>query len=125
MTVNPSTRRLLRLTTATAVAALVATTGLSAGAGSAVAGVRQAPLGGRLPLVAPTVTPAGPVAGSGCTTSGTTAACHLYAVAGSVALPGIVAPVPTWKFQADAGGARRGPADRHRSGPGRQLRCDR
>jgi hypothetical protein len=103
MTVNPSTRRrLLRLATATTVSALVAALGLSVGAGSAVAGERQGPLGGRLPSAAPTVTPAGPVAGSGCTTAGTTAACHLYAVAGSVTLPGIVAPVPTWKFQADA-----------------------
>ena len=48
------------------------------------------------------VTPAGPVTGSACTTTGSATACHLYAVAGSVSLPGQVNPVPVWKFQSDA-----------------------
>lgn len=91
--------RLRRLTTGAAVAAVVSGTALSGAAGSASAGV-QASLGGGLQAAAP-VTPAGPVTGTGCTTSGTTAACHLYAVAGSVSLPGQVNPVPVWKFQAD------------------------
>jgi hypothetical protein len=107
MKVNPIVGRRLRPALTAGVAAAVVAVGLLAGSGSALAGVRQAPLGGRLPSTLPAlstaapVTPAGPVTGSGCTGSGAAVACHVYAVAGSVTLPGLLSPVPTWKFQAD------------------------
>jgi hypothetical protein len=105
LNLSTSRRRLGRLATGSALVAtavMVSGAALTAGSASALAGVRQTSLGGRLSAAAPAVIPAGPVVGQGCTAGAGTAACHLYAVAGSVTLPGLVAPVPTWKFQADA-----------------------
>src|SRR5581483_2734031 len=42
--------------------------------------------------------PQGPLPQTGCTLSGTTASCDLWAKTGTVVLPGAAAPVPIWGF---------------------------
>jgi hypothetical protein len=91
-------RPLRRMAAGTALALVAGTAVLGSGASIAQAGPRTAGLSPR----AAAVTPAGPVSGSGCTTTGSATACHLYAVAGSLTLPGQVAPVPAWKFRDSA-----------------------
>jgi hypothetical protein len=49
-------------------------------------------------LSAPPGTPQGPLPQTGCTLSGTTASCDLWAKAGTVVLPGAASPVSIWGF---------------------------
>ncbi|MEN3305194.1 MAG: hypothetical protein V7603_1396 [Micromonosporaceae bacterium] len=67
--------------------------------------VLSAPAQGRVPAGAvaavpsgPPGPPQGPLPQTGCTLSGTTASCDLWAKTGSVVLPGAAAPVPIWGF---------------------------
>ncbi|OLB80435.1 MAG: hypothetical protein AUI14_06770 [Actinobacteria bacterium 13_2_20CM_2_71_6] len=46
--------------------------------------------------------PQGPLAQTGCTITGTAAACDLFAKTGTVVLPGAAAPVPIWGFTSTA-----------------------
>ena len=103
MTRSAARRRALAACLAMALAAPI-TLAAPPAAAHAPAGVPAA-LPVALPVAVPAAVPTGPpgppqgpLPQTGCTLSGTTAACDLWAKAGTVVLPGAAAPVPIWGF---------------------------
>lgn len=93
-------RHLVVGTVAAAVAGGLTLGAAPASAGTLVAGVRTAAAPHSLATAAP---PSGAVTSTACTEGAGTAACDLYATAGTLALPGTTG-VPVWSFTSTAGG---------------------
>jgi Multicopper oxidase len=99
MTRSAARRRALAACLAMALAAPI-TLAAPPAAAHAPAGVPAA-LPAVVPAAVPTAPPGppqGPLAQTGCTLAGATAACDLWAKAGTVVLPGATGPVPIWGF---------------------------
>src|SRR5258706_13991759 len=71
----------------------------------------QAPKAVQAPAAAarPTLAPMGPLPQTGCTVTGTSAVCDLWAMTGTVVLPGAAAAVPIWGFASTSAGPATAP----------------
>jgi hypothetical protein len=101
MTRSAARRRAMALTALAMAVAAPVTLVASPATARAVPAALPAALPVAMPAAVPNGPPAppqGPLPQTGCTLSGTTASCDLWAKTGTVVLPGAAAPVPIWGF---------------------------